>query len=131
MKKFYAVTSCDCSEHFIITITDNKENAERIAAAYDACVEEYEDNIIDPVGVWCVFYKEYKDGETKWSTFCERPEFYGEDDVEKSPYARKTTIYGKECFVWSAYVFAKDRNHAIKAGQDRYAQWKAEQEGIV
>lgn len=55
MKKFYAVTSCDCSEHFIITITDNKENAERIAAAYDACVEEYEDNIIDPVGVWCVF----------------------------------------------------------------------------
>lgn len=131
MKKFYAVTSGECSEYYIITITDNKENAERIAAAYDAFVEEYEDNIIDPVGVWYVFYDEYEDGETKWDTFCEEPCLYGEDDVKKSPDTRKTTFLGKACRTWSAYVFAEDRNHAIKAGQYRYAQWKAEQEGIV
>lgn len=52
MKKFYAVTKGIYSEYHIITITDNKENADRIAAAYDADIEEYEDNIVDPVGIW-------------------------------------------------------------------------------
>lgn len=58
MKTYYAVTEGEYSDYRIITITENKEKAKRIAAAYDGDVEEYEDCIINPIGVWNVYYYE-------------------------------------------------------------------------
>ena len=51
MKTYYAVTEGEYSDYRIITITEDKEKAERIAAAYDGDVEEYEDCIINLIGV--------------------------------------------------------------------------------
>lgn len=130
MKKFYAVTKGIYSEYHIITITDNKENADRIAAAYDADIEEYEDNIVDPVGIWWVQRNEYKNGKTEWIASASDETCYGEDDVKRHPMTGNSS-FGEVKGYWAVYVFAKDRSHAIKAGQDRYVQWKAEQEGIA
>ena len=58
MKTYYAVTEGEYSDYRIITITEDKEKAERIAAAYDGDVEEYEDCIINPIGIWKVYYYE-------------------------------------------------------------------------
>ena len=130
MKKFYAVTKGIYSEYHIITITDNKENADRIAAAYDADIEEYEDNIVDPVGIWWVQRNEYKNGKTEWIASASDETCYGEDDVKRHPMTGNSS-FGEAKSYWAVYVFAKDRSHAIKTGQDRYVQWKAEQEGIA
>lgn len=58
MKTYYAVTEGEYSDYRIITITEDKEKAERIAAAYDGDVEEYDDCIINPIGVWKVYHYE-------------------------------------------------------------------------
>lgn len=58
MKTYYAVTQGEYSDYRIITITEDKEKAERIAAAYDGDVEEYEDSIINPIGIWKVYHYE-------------------------------------------------------------------------
>lgn len=131
MKTYYAVTRGCYSDYHIITITDNKENAERIAAAYGADVEEYEDNIIDPIGVWWAQRDEYENGEIEWRASGKDPDCFSEDDTKRPPVIGKSSFGGVVSEYWAAYVFAKDENHAIKAGQDKYAQWKAEQEGIV
>ena len=62
MKTYYAVTQGEYSDYRIITITEDKEKAERIAAAYDGDVEEYEDSIINPIGIWKVYHYE-KNGD--------------------------------------------------------------------
>lgn len=133
MKKFYAVTAGCYSDYHIVTITDNKENAERIAAAYGADVEEYEDNIVDPVGVWDVSYFMYKDGHKYWQATSVDPDLHDDDDDE----FKEPSLFGAKSFnhggykSWTIFVKAKDKDHAIKSAQDKYAQWKAEQEGIV
>ena len=58
MKTYYAVTEGEYSDYRIITITEDKEKAERIAAAYDGDVEEYEDCIINPIGLWKIYHYE-------------------------------------------------------------------------
>lgn len=58
MKTYYAVTEGEYSDYRIITITEDKEKAKRIAAAYDGDVEEYEDCIINPIGIWKVYHYE-------------------------------------------------------------------------
>ena len=131
MKKFYAVTKGCYSDYRIITITDNKENAKRIAAAYWADVEEYEDNIVDPIGLWWVQRDEYKNGYVEWGSSLEDQDLFDEDDINKPPMTGTHSFGGAKSHYWAIYIFAKDRDHAIKAGQDRYTQWKAEQEGIT
>lgn len=134
MKKFYAITAGCYSDYHIITITDNEENAERIAAAYGADIEEYEDNIIDPIGVWDVSYFIYEDGHKYWqaSPVVDPDSYTADDDVFKKP-----SLFDAKSFYhggyesWTIFVKAKDKDHAIKSAQDKYAQWKAEQEGIA
>lgn len=43
-KKLYAVTSGEYEDYHIITLTESRRRAEKIAEMYDADVEEYEDN---------------------------------------------------------------------------------------
>lgn len=43
-KKLYAVTSGGYEDYHIITLTESRRRAEKIAEMYDADVEEYEDN---------------------------------------------------------------------------------------
>lgn len=43
-KKLYAVTSGGYEDYHIITLTESRKRAEKIAEMYDADVEEYEDN---------------------------------------------------------------------------------------
>lgn len=43
-RKLYAVTSGECDDYHIITLTKSRRRAEKIAEMYDADVEEYEDN---------------------------------------------------------------------------------------
>ena len=133
MKKFYAVTAGTYSDFHIITITDNEENAERIAAAYDGDVEEYEDNIVDPIGVWEVSYIVYEDGDTDWQICGSGPDQYDDDDnMFNEPYLFSTNMsYLINYKSWTIRVKAKDKDHALKIAQDKYAQWKAEQEGIA
>lgn len=42
-RKLYAVTSGGCEDYHIITLTESRRRAEKIAEMYDADVEEYED----------------------------------------------------------------------------------------
>ena len=93
MKTYYAVTQGEYSDYRIITITEDKEKAERIAAAYDGDVEEYEDSIINPD--------------------------YFED-----------TLFN-EGMTWTIYVTAENKEVAQKIAYDKYAQWKAEREGLT
>ena len=133
MKKFYAVTTGEYSDYHIVTITDNKDHAERVAAAYGADVEEYEDNIVDPTGVWSVSYFVYKYENKYWEAAPVDPDSYDDDD----DVFNKPSLFGANSFYhggyksWTIFVKAKDKEHAIKSAQDKYAQWKAEQEGIV
>lgn len=125
MKKFYAVTTGDYSEYHIVTITENKENAERIAAAYDGLVEEYEDNITNPIGVWQVRYNEK---EKMWYPCNVDRDWEKVKDME--PRYEQSWIFNCDnC--WYTYVHAEDKEHALKIAQDKYSQWKAEREGIV
>lgn len=43
-RKLYAVTSGEYTDYHIITLTENRRRAKKIAEMYDANVEEYEDN---------------------------------------------------------------------------------------
>lgn len=43
-RKLYAVTSGEYEDYHIITLTESRRRAEKIAKMYDADVEEYEDN---------------------------------------------------------------------------------------
>lgn len=43
-RKLYAVTSGQCDDYHIITLTKSRRRAEKIAEIYDADVEEYEDS---------------------------------------------------------------------------------------
>lgn len=43
-RKLYAVTSGEYEDYHIITLTESRRRAEKIAEMYDADVEEYEDN---------------------------------------------------------------------------------------
>lgn len=43
-RKLYAVTSGEYTDYHIITLTESRRRAEKIAEMYDANVEEYEDN---------------------------------------------------------------------------------------
>lgn len=43
-RKLYAVTSCKYTDYHIITLTESRRRAKKIAEMYDANVEEYEDN---------------------------------------------------------------------------------------
>lgn len=125
MKTYYAVTEGKYSNYRIITITEDKEKAERIAAAYDGDVEEYEDCIINPIGVWKVYhYEKNRD----WLVIRSHRDVEDIKDKEWEPNYFDSAPYDKE-MVWTIYVTAENRELAQKIAYDKYAQWKTEREG--
>lgn len=127
MKTYYAVTKGEYSEYRIITITEDKEKAERIAAAYDCDVEEYEDCIINPIGVWKVYYYEKN---RNWLIIHSNRDVENIKDKEWKPDYFDSALYD-EGMVWTFYVTAENRELAQKIAYDKYAQWKAEREGLA
>lgn len=126
MKTYYAVTEGEYSDYRIITITENKEKAEGIAAAYDGDVEEYEDCIINPIGIWKVYHYE-KNGN--WLVVNSNRDVENIQDKELEP-DFDSAPYDKG-MVWTIYVTAENRELAQKIAYDKYAQWKAEREGLA
>ena len=126
MKTYYAVTENRYSDYRIITITEDKEKAERIAAAYDGDVEEYEDCIINPIGIWKVYYYE------KTKEWVIRHSDRNIEDIKdgewKPDYFESRFSMG---MIWVIYVTAENRELAQKIAYDKYAQWKAEREGLA
>jgi hypothetical protein len=122
MKTYYAVTEGEYSSYRIITITEDKEKAERIAAAYDGDVEEYEDCIINPIGVWNIYYYE-KNGN--WVVH------HSDRDVEDIGKWEPYYFEFNDGMVWTIYVTAENRELAQKIAYDKYAQWKAERDGLA
>ena len=127
MKTYYAVTEGEYSDYRIITITEDKEKAGRIAAAYDGDVEEYEDCIINPIGVWKIYYYE-KSG--RWGVYHSHRDFEDIKDKEWEPDYFKSTLFN-DGMTWTIYAAAENKELAQKIAYDKYAQWKAEQEGIA
>ena len=122
MKTYYAVTEGEYSNYRIITIIEDKEKAERIAAAYDGDVEEYEDCIINPIGVWKVYHYEKN---RNWLVIHSHRDV---EDIKDKEWEPDSVPYGNG-MVWTIYVTAENRELAQKIAYDKYAQWKAEQEG--
>ena len=126
MKTYYAVTESEYSDYRIITITEDKEKAERIAAAYDGDVEEYEDCIINPIGVWRIYYNEKT---KKWAVWHSNRNIEDIKDEEWGPdYFEPSFSMG---MTWAIYVTAENKDLALKIAYDKYAQWKAEREGLI
>lgn len=126
MKTYYAVTENGYSDYRIITITEDKEKAERIAAAYDGDVEEYEDCIINPIGIWKVYYCEKT---KKWVIQHSDRNIEDIKDGEWKPdYFESTFSMG---MIWVIYVTAENKKLAKKIAYDKYAQWKTEREGLA
>lgn len=117
MKTYYAVTEGEYSDYRIITITEDKEKAERIAAAYDGDVEEYEDCIINPIGVWRIYYNEKT---KKWAVWHSNRNIEDIKDEEWGPdYFEPTFSMG---MTWAIYVTAENKDLALKIAYDKYAQ---------
>lgn len=127
MKTYYAVTEGEYSDYRIITITEDKEKAERIAAAYDGDVEEYEDCIINPIGIWKIYHYE-KNGD--WIVYHSERDVEDIKDVEWKPDYFESTLFN-EGMTWTIYVTAENKERAQKIAYDKYAQWKAEREGLA
>lgn len=127
MKTYYAVTEGEYSDYRIITITEDKEKAERIAAAYDGDVEEYEDCIINPIGLWKIYHYE-KNGD--WVVFHSDRDVEDIKDVEWKPDYFESTLFN-DGMAWTIYVTAENRELAKKIAYDKYAQWKAERKGLT
>ena len=125
MKTYYAVTQGVYSDYSIVTITDDKDKAERIAIAYGGQVEEYEDSIINPVGVWYVTYYELS---RKWDIY--NAEVTDPENFNTSTILYKLS-YDRKQYEWCSYVKAADEETALKIAYDKYAQWKAEREGLA
>lgn len=122
-KIYYAVTAGEYSENHIVTITEDKKKAERIAAAYDGEVEEYEDSIIKPVGFWIAYYYE-KSKQWHILNISENS-----DNAEIKIKYEYSKLYCE--MVWSTSVAAENRNVAQKIAYDKYSQWKAEREELI
>lgn len=113
MKTYYAVTEGKYSNYRIITITEDKEK------------QEYEDCIINPIGVWKVYhYEKNRD----WLVIRSHRDVEDIKDKEWEPNYFDSAPYDKE-MVWTIYVTAENRELAQKIAYDKYAQWKAEREG--
>lgn len=135
--KVYVLTSGEYSNYRINGVTTDKEKAENLCRIFSQWeIEEYDTEalateILDGLRVYIVkFYRddveyaaeldaEYVDGGDLKSAKSKRV-------YPIYPYKNKNNITG-----YAVYVYAKDKEHAMKIAQDRLAEWKAEKEGIV
>ena len=131
-KKLYAVTEGDYSEYHIVTLCSNEATARRIVERLNqACLSEYG---------WKGGYRveEYIDGEV-YKDESLHPYFVrwheNSCEVENEPdadYCFRGTVYTyTDGTVWGIYVFAKDKQEALKIASEKRAKITAERTGVV
>lgn len=119
-KKFYAVTKGSYSDYHIITITDDKEKAEKLAQLYSdgwarAYAEEFEDCLLIDRPVYNVTV--YNNGSVNAHT----TEYFDSNNFNKVKHCKD---------YYDVYVQAKDQEHAMKIAFDLIGKYKAEKAGI-
>lgn len=118
-KKVYVITKGEYSDYHICAVASNINTAEKLCKAYTdsyhtAHIEEYDlnENADDARIMYCVEI-ECDDIEVTVNSFENKEHAYGDKDY------------------FTAYVLAKDRDHAVKIAQDRRAEYLAKKEGVV
>lgn len=114
--KIYAITQGEYSGYHICALTVNKEKAEKLRKIYsdsfdEAYIEEYEDSESKDIMVLFI-YRQSNDNVAIWDS----------NEDEKVDIDGNGNIY--------AIVYAKDKEHARKKGQDMIAKYKAEKLGL-
>lgn len=123
-KKVYVITQGDYSDYHICAVTLDKELAEKLCKVYSnlkyypyfdpAQIEEYDlQQSMDDVRI---MYRVEID--------C------GDIEVTEDRYENKEDVFGDKNY-FTAYVLARDQEHAVKIAQDRRAEYLAKKEGIV
>jgi len=119
-KKVYIITKGAYSDYHICAVASDKNMAEKLCRAYTdndrhkAWIEEYDLNerLEDVRIMYCVEITD--DGV----------------EVCENDYENKEFEYGDRGD-FTAYVFARDQEHAVKIAQDRRAEYLAKKEGVV
>lgn len=119
-KKVYIITKGAYSDYHICAVASDKNMAEKLCRAYTnndrhkARIEEYDLNE-RPEDVRIRYCVEITD-----------------DDVEVcvDDYDNKEHEFG-DMGDFTAYVLARDQEHAVKIAQDRRAEYLAKKEGVV
>lgn len=130
--KIYVITKGSYSDYHICAVTANKEKAKQLERLFSgicdqAYIEEYD------TGEFSFIKKDEKcfdvlkikgNIEVKETNL----DLYEIDNEAKvSPYYRRR----EDILGIKTIVIAKDEEHAIKIAQDRFAEYEAEQKGIV
>lgn len=125
--KIYVIMKGEYSERHIVTVTLDKEKADKLVKYHsssdsEAWIEEYEtDDTPDAtlnrnVPVYCVTIN--KNGSARVSI-----DHYHYDD---KPYESKFTLYDNQDMNFNAFLTASDEEHALKIARDRRAKMIAE-----
>lgn len=138
MSKVYVVTSGEYSDYHIIGVTMDEEKAHRIADLLsnnysdEAYVEEYDTD---------EFEKQWKDETVifrcclnhRWASHAVNAFMIYEQDEKKIDYPLGVVTHFRDKLndFYNVYVRAKDREHAIKIAEDKIAEFRANEEGIV
>lgn len=123
--KVYIITKGDYSDYHICAVTLDEERAEKLRKMYsdsinDANIEEYVPNEAKPIFLYGVQFS--RDG----NVMSYRADEY---DLKDEGYVEyEYDGYEQYYVVW---VKAKDEDHALKIAQDRLAEYKAKEAGIV
>lgn len=135
MEYIYAVTAGAYSDYHIVALCSDRNKAEKICDVYnrsytfggwgEASIKEYRDgsrvDLNRPVFEVSIYGDLYK-----------AKELIGEDKIEAvcenwHPFNR---IYTNNGTVFFLDIYADSKKQAIKIAQDKYAEYKAQKEGI-
>lgn len=134
--KLYAVTAGAYSDYHIVALCSDKERATKICDMYNgndigsmwgAKVEEFDDGIQTDIDM--PLYKI----ELSSSGKCKISECWGEEKVDTMldrQYAWRLNVLDS-CGDLMIYVFADNMDMALKIARDKFAQYKAEHEGVI
>lgn len=123
-RTIYAASSGSYSDYGVSCLFEQKEHAERyVAAGLAEFVEEFE------------IYSEMPELFTKWSAAIDKPggQGFGMAPGRLRVRSSSTTEEPKHSFYENDYrvgAEGPDKERVVKSVTDRYARWKAEQEGI-
>lgn len=119
--KIYVITQGSYSDYHIIGVTEDRIKAENIQKIFNkaycgAEIEEYDTEDINIIQPGYKYYCVTSEGDVEEETYY--------IDLDKR-------VYEPPRWSLSTYVFAKDEEHARKIAQDRFAEYRAEKEGLV
>lgn len=137
-EKLYAVTAGAYSAYHIISLCSDKARAEQIRDIYNrdkeedgfgsASIEEYADGIRIDLDKSLYEVKLSNDGMKETVRLCSDEEKIDTMCDAGYSYRLKVTQRPMELAI---YIIADDRDIALKIARDRFAQYKAEREGIT